>query len=249
MNLFTPHFDWPLQMSLFFRKTQYLTDYSQKVVLWKETLQRKYNSASKHWITSSSSIISAITALISLFYLYKIGSFFQVPIFPLINRVTYTKNFNFSVIDGNFDYIIIISLFLLWLIFSIKQKKVKFLSAGFLLGFVGVSFLQDSNLILDVITLTCVPIIIILSLYNKYSKNEVLNNFSFLTGKYITLLGLALGIISIIVVSTPLFSLSSLQLVQRNHVYEIFMLFASAICLMISYCFCVTLVDMILFMR
>ena len=58
---------------------------------------------------------SAIIAMISFFYIFSAGSFFQINSYPLENRVTHNLTFESYVNSKSWDYFIIISGMTAWL--------------------------------------------------------------------------------------------------------------------------------------
>jgi len=194
-------------------------------------------------------IVSGIESLIIIFYIYFFGTFFQVAIWPLRNRVTYSENFNFFLINQNYDNLILLSLLLLWIIFSIREIKLKTILIGLILPIAIISFLQN-NIIFEIILLSSLPSILIISIYDRRFQKKILNNLSRITGNYIVLTGLGLGFLSFITISGSLFAISPDPFLERNLVYEISLLIASIspIYLIILYfCFPIKIITMPIF--
>ena len=126
-----------------------------------------------------------------------------------------------------FDKFFIISLLVLWVLFSFNKIKLKILVTGILLALTGISIFEQSNMLLQGIILSTLPLIIFFSFYNKYSQKNILKNFNRITGNYVLLISLVFGLSSILLVLTSLFSISLNPLLERNFVNEISLLIAS----------------------
>jgi len=194
-------------------------------ILYGSEIPKNSNFKVKSFIVIS----SVSTAIISLFYLYAVSSFLHIPIFPFVNRITFSTNFNSFVISENIDHAIIIGLFLLWMIISIKNAKVKLIACSSVLILISLSQITNHQWIIDAIIMSSLPVILSLLFYNNFVTKIFLNDYSKLTGKFIVFLGLVLGIWSLIVVLIPIFGQSINQEIFHNHVYQIFMLFGNLI--------------------
>src|SRR2546427_8634473 len=67
-------------------------------------------------------ITSVALALISLFYIYTVGSYLKVTIFPLEHRIIYYTFFDVYIINKQADHIVIAAGIILWLVLSLKDK-------------------------------------------------------------------------------------------------------------------------------
>ncbi len=124
---------------------------------------------------------SSALALISLFYIYTLGSFFKVVIFPLQNRVTYISFFDAYVIDTYVDHIIIASATLLWMTLALKGK-VKFPIIGFYGGMAvlgAVSKTPAMMALLDIAALISFPLVMlfICSLFADFFYSNIFCTF------------------------------------------------------------------------
>jgi hypothetical protein len=185
--------------------------------------------------TSHLSIISsAILALISLFYIYTVGSYFNVNIYILQNRVTYYQFFDMYIFGRYIDHIIIACGIALWFVLSIRGKA-RFTASIVYGGLTLIAVLANLNSFLDIIAVMSIPIVLSFLIYNKLAckkKKKILTvSYANLTVNYIAIIGIGIGIISIIVTSAPsLFSImvsSNPSTPLRNYTYEIFLLFSS----------------------
>jgi hypothetical protein len=174
------------------------------------------------------SIVNSVSlALTSFFYIYTVGSYFRVSIYILQDRVTYQTVFNTYVINKDLDHIIIAFGIALWLVLSIREKKLKFAVAATYGGLIVIA--ASANLgILDIIALTSIPIAIFFLLYNRFAcEKKILNTYIAinLSVNYLAITGIATGIIGIIISSVTFFPFPSIYI--RNYAYEIFVLLSS----------------------
>ena len=183
-----------------------------------------------------SSIISSVSFVVCLFfYLYIIGSFFKITVYPLIDRVTVYTLFQEHVINEYIDNIIAIVAATLWFLFSINNKAIRY-SLSIAYGGTGtiLAVISPDNVIFDVIALLSIPSIIGVSLYYYYHRHykqqqkKILNFNAKLTLQYISLAVIAMSVIGIVVpVSavflTPNFDSSA----GRNPGIELFILLSS----------------------
>jgi hypothetical protein len=176
---------------------------------------------------------SAILALISFFYIYTVGSYFKVNIYILQNRVTYYQFFDMYIFGRYIDHIIITCGIILWFVLFIRGKA-RFAASIIYGGLTLIALLANLSALLDIIAVMSIPIIISFLIYNKLAcKKKKIPTIPYtnLTINYIAIIGIATGIISIIVSSAPsLFSImaqSSSSIPIRNYAYEIFLLFSS----------------------
>ena len=176
---------------------------------------------------------SAILALISFFYIYTVGSYFKVNIYILQNRVTYYQFFDMYIFGRYIDHIIITCGIILWFVLFIRGKA-RFAASIIYGGLTLIALLANLSALLDIIAVMSIPIIISFLIYNKLAcKKKKIPTIPYtnLTINYIAIIGIATGIISVIVSSAPsLFSImaqSSSSIPIRNYAYEIFLLFSS----------------------
>ena len=176
---------------------------------------------------------SAILALISFFYIYTVGSYFKVNIYILQNRVTYYQFFDMYIFGRYIDHIIITCGIILWFVLSIRGKA-RFAASIIYGGLTLIALLANLSALLDIIAVMSIPIVISFLIYNKLAcKKKKIPTIPYtnLTINYIAIIGIATGIISIVVSSAPsLFSSmaqSSSSIPIRNYAYEIFLLFSS----------------------
>src|SRR5918992_4677926 len=150
-----------------------------------------------------SSIISSVSFVVCLFfYLYIIGSFSKITVYPLIDRVTVYTLFQEHVVNEYVDNIIAIVAATLWFLFSLNNRVIRY-SLSIAYGGTGtiLAVISPNNISFYVITLLSLPLIMSVSLYYYYYKRQknVLNFNSKLTLRYISLVVVAISVIWIIV--------------------------------------------------
>src|ERR671914_652549 len=117
-----------------------------------------------------SSIISSVSFVVCLFfYLYIIGSFFKIAVYPLIDRVTVYTLFQGHVVNEYVDNIIAIVAATLWFLFSINNRTIRY-SLSIAYGGIGtiLAIISPENIIFDIVALMSMPSIIGVSLYSYY---------------------------------------------------------------------------------
>jgi hypothetical protein len=153
-----------------------------------------------------SSILSALAFVICFFFfLYIIGSFLEISIYPLINRVTFHSVFNEYLINEYFDKVIVIAATTAWFLLSINHKVVRYsLSITYGTTAIILAALNVENVIFDFLATLSLPLIVsvILCQHIRQKKNILTFNAK-LTLRYI-----AIGIITISAISIVLSVLS-----------------------------------------
>src|SRR5215210_5101632 len=137
-----------------------------------------------------SSVLSSVAFTTCLFfYLYFIGSFFRIAVYPLINRVTFNAVFQQSVINGYLDNIIVIAATTSWFLLSANNRVIRYyLSFAYGGAAIILAVISPDNIIFDIITLLSLPLIISLTLYYYYKRQKNHLNFNpKLTLRYISL--------------------------------------------------------------
>ena len=169
-----------------------------------------------------SSVLSSVSFVVCLFfYLYVIGSFFKVSVYPLIDRVTVNTFFQEYVVNEYVDNIVVIVAAALWFLISINNRAIRYtLSIAYGGTSTITALISPDNIIFDIITLLSIPLIISVSLYYYYyypryrrhynhqhhqqhqqeqKKNILLNFNGKLTLQYISLAVIAISAIGIVV--------------------------------------------------
>jgi hypothetical protein len=176
-------------------------------------------------------ITSMDLALISLFYIYTLGSYLKITIYPFEHRIIYYTFFDIYIINKQTDHIIIAAGIILWLALSLKGKA-KFIAPLTYGGITLLAVATNYDALLNVVALISIPIVISFLLYHgfvsKKKNKEILNmHANFLLLNYFAIIGIVTGIIGVIISSTPLFAILPNSTHVRNYPYDIFVFFSS----------------------
>jgi hypothetical protein len=176
----------------------------------------------------SSIVTSASLAIICLFYVYTAGTYFQVRIYPLVDRVTYYIPFNFYIINEFVDHVIIGSLLVLWLALSVRHRIGRLAIGIFAVLFMATAA-TNYDPALGGIALSALPSIVSILIYDHYSSRKILQNRLGLTRNYIAIIGIITGLISLgFAVSSAAFPSDNSELpLVRSYAHDIFLLFSS----------------------
>lgn len=162
---------------------------------------------------------------LSLFYVYLVGAFFGISVYPLRNRVTYYSSFDAYVISQYVDLVVISVTTVLWFALAVSNKKTKFiLVALFGLSFV-VGFALGNTTILSIIALLSIPAILSLIILDQFKSTLLDNRRPSLAVNYVAILGIGLGVTGIVLAFLPIFSISTDGV--RNYQYDLFVLFGA----------------------
>jgi hypothetical protein len=166
-----------------------------------------------------SSIISSVSFIVCLFfYLYIIGSFFKVTVYPLVDRTVVYLLFQDHVINEYVDNITAIVAAALWFLFSLNNRTIRY-SLSLAYGGIGtiLAVVSPDNIIFDIIALLSMPLIIGVSLYfyyyhhrhykqqQKKKKKNILNFNAKLSLRYISLAVIAMSAIGVVVPVSAVF--------------------------------------------
>ena len=115
-----------------------------------------------------SAILSGVAFVIYLFfYLYVVGSFFKITIYPLINRGTSEPVFKEHVINEYLDNVVVIAAATSWFLLSIKNRAIRYtLSTAYGTGGIILAVFSPDNVIFDIFTLLSFALIISVALYH-----------------------------------------------------------------------------------
>lgn len=168
-----------------------------------------------------------LLAVVLFFYIFTIGSFLKIGIFPFINRITYQELFNFFIVNEYFDHLVIAIALLFWFAFSFLKKRITVPIIIGLSFIIGISHILDFNQIVSIIALLSVPVIFFVILFNKFATNKILYDQNFLFINYLSIIGIIIGISSLVVVLNSILQFSIESLIMRNYLYEIYLMFSS----------------------
>ena len=176
-----------------------------------------------HQGNSPSVIIScAAFALILFFYVFTVGSYFQVPVSPLVNRVNYHELFTSYIINEFVDKLVIVYGTVLWLGLSLRGRA-RIVSSAVYGVIASISVLASLQTLFEALTLLSIPIIISILIFNRFTSRKILHTTR-LSLTYLVILGIATGFVSIIVSFAPLFSVTENSIPIPDFAYKIFVL-------------------------
>ena len=176
------------------------------------------------------SILSGVAFTIYIsFYLYFVGSFFRITIYPLINRTIVYTVFEEHIINQHLDYIIIIIATASWFLLSVNNRAIRYyFSIAYGAG-ITFALISPDAIVFDIITLLSLPLIssVMLYYYRKGQKN-VLNFNAKLTLRYISLAVIAISAIGIVLPVLDVFLIPNFDLsAENNPANELFLLLSS----------------------
>jgi hypothetical protein len=171
-------------------------------------------------------ILSATLAVISFFYVYTIASYLKVTVWALVNRVSYYYGFETYVISKNLDHLIIACATLLWFALSIRTK-VRFAVATSYGIIIIISELFGLEMILEIAGILSLPIIIVLMILNNLSFKKFLISHTNLVANYLTIIGIATGVASIVLTLGNLYVGHGESIPVRQFAPEIYLIFSS----------------------
>jgi len=166
---------------------------------------------------------STILCVISFFFIFWIGSFFEVDIFPLENRSTIYTAFDNYIFDKYADAVIITLLTVLWISLSIKGKE-RLVSATSCAILASTAILLNSNTLIEVAVFVSISLLILFFVYHHFATKKIIQ---IQTKLLMTCLSLAVLVLAVSGLIIALLSFFSLQETITNHSTEIFLLFSS----------------------
>jgi hypothetical protein len=179
-----------------------------------------------------SSILSGVAFTIYIsFYLYFVGSFFRITIYPLINRTIVYTVFEEHIINQHLDYIIITIATASWFLLSVNNRAIRYyFSIAYGAG-ITLALISPDAIVFDIITLLSLPLISSVMLYYYYyhkGQKNVLNFNAKLTLRYISLAVIAISAIGIVLPVLDVFLIPNFDLsAENNPANELFLLLSS----------------------
>jgi hypothetical protein len=161
-------------------------------------------------------------ALATILYVYTIGSFLNLTIYSLQNRVVYDTPFRY-LISEHFDHLAICFITLLWLALTLKTKKTRILAFTIYGGLFLVSVLTLNDELLGIIALSSAPLILAMHMVGRKNKNIHLIDKKLYVNYFLIVL-LSFGLFSL---------LSSMRLAvlgdfeSRDFAYDLFLIASS----------------------
>lgn len=186
---------------------------------------------------------SGLVVVLLLFYIYEVGSFFEIQISSLEHRITVFTLFDFHIVDERVDNIVIILATLGLLVLS-RMGNLRIIMIGIYGAVSLIAILFYSAYVLNVVSLVSVPAIAASYFGEKFRgsskdrrvKREKTIDLN-LVLNYLAITGIALAVLCILFASSPL--LGS-ELTIRNYGYDIFLLFSklsSILLILVISCF------------
>ncbi len=200
-------------------------------------------------------ITSIILAIICFFYIFTLGSFIDANVFVLLNGTTYDTFFHLFLINKSVDHIIIALSAVVWLALSLKQtpRLVIFAIFGTLAAISASDASHNlSTIIVDITAILSIPAIFSVLTYNRFLPVKILIVHSNLSLNYLAIIGIAIGILTIIITSLQLFPVPVSSRIVHDYAFDIYVLFNSAspvIMILLIFCFPVKILAMKLMNR
>ena len=178
----------------------------------------------------SSKLASVAFAVCLFVYLYVIGSFFKITVYPLINRVIFYVVFQEHVINEHVDYIIAIVATTSWFLFSVRNRAIRY-SFSTAYGGIGIVFaiVNPDNIIFHIIALVSLPLVVSFVLYHRKARKDILNFNLRLTLQYISVAVVGISTIGIVISVVAVFLPAHFDSpsADSSHANELFLLLSS----------------------
>jgi hypothetical protein len=163
------------------------------------------------------SILSGIAFTVSIFfYMYIVGSFFRILVYPLIDRATVYTVFQEYITTQHLDYIIVVLAAASWFFLSVKNRAIRYyFSLAYGISGILLALISPDNIIFDILALLSLPLIItVILFYHRKRQKDLLSFNAKLTWRYISLAVVAISAIGIVfpvlaVFLTPIFGYSA----------------------------------------
>ena len=145
--------------------------------------------------------------------------------------VTYNAHFeNTYLIDKNLDGCLIIILFITWLLFSLKNKKIGLIASSVFVGSMIVTLSLNLIYLFNLVIFTTFPLIVFILIFNRgRTKDKSILKYSTnsLTINYFSISVIICSAIGIILASSNLiFSIPPEELFIHNYAYPLYVLFS-----------------------
>jgi len=163
--------------------------------------------------------------IIGFFFIFWIGSYLEIDVFPLENRSTYFSTFDNYLFDKYVDSIIITLFTILWCSLSIKGR-LRIVSTILYGGLVSTALLTNIDLLLETSVLVSVPLITSFFIYHHTSsKNTIIQTNIFQS--FFAFAILLIAISGAIALLLSLLLISEFSNGIKNYSADIFLLFSS----------------------
>ncbi|CAN5834022.1 hypothetical protein BH23THE1_BH23THE1_24860 [soil metagenome] len=176
-------------------------------------------------------VTSSAFVLVCYFYVYSIASYLKLPIVIFQNGVTYNAFFeNTYLVDKNWDYIIIIALTVVWLSFSIRNKKLGIITSLIYTALAVTTSLSDFLIFYPFILFITLPFIISLVILDKIVKEKKIlkSDTNLLLINYFSIIIIISSLIGIFLSSSfLLFSIEPSSIPIHNYSYPPYVLISN----------------------
>jgi len=171
-------------------------------------------------VYSAQTVISSVLiVLVSFFYVFSAGTFFEVGIFPLEERETFHKSFHTYVFDPFVDSLIMTITTLAWLAISVFGKS-RTISLLIYCAVALAAFGSNVPTLLVMITFASLPVIVGFLICNRFSIMKISTRHN-LTLVFFAIFGIGLGGFSLLLSGSSLFSIT---LDVTDYAFQIFIL-------------------------
>lgn len=174
-----------------------------------------------HLIVSSLSL-----SVMLLFYVFSLGSFLKPTVWILIDRVSYYEPFEGYIIDKFADSLVIAVCTTIWLGFSLRFKPAIKYAVTLVYSTLAIISALLGQQPLEILAISSVTLGISLIILDRVRTKKFLIFESFPVVNYLTLIGIAIGIIALLISLES--SLNSYYVIPMNNIaHQIFLLFGS----------------------
>jgi len=171
--------------------------------------------------------ISLVTLFaIAFFFIFWIGSYFQLDIFPIENRATIYTTFHIYIFDKHVDTIIISLLTTLWLIISIHgiKRTVSAITYGSLTA---VALSTNFTPLLDAAVFVSIPLIASFFIIQHFLDKKIIQIQTNLLMSFFSFAVLCIAVSGLIITLLSIPSNSVVPEWVNNHAVNLFLLFSS----------------------
>ncbi len=175
---------------------------------------------------STWTILSLISVFVaSFFFIFWVGTYFQLDIFPLENRSTHYTTFHVYIFDKFVDSAIITLLTTLWLCLSLRDKT-RIVSVSIYGSLTTIALLTNFTELLEFSVLVSIPLMTSFFTYHFFIK-KIIQSQTTLLMSFFSLAVLCIAVSGLIISMISIYSGHQLPDWLRNHAVDIFFLFSS----------------------
>ena len=163
---------------------------------------------------------SALFSVILFFYVLNLTSYFQPIVYPLVDRITYPMFFDNHFFNSMVDSVIIVLCTILWFQFGIAKKIKYFVMTAFGISFLYITYLDIEFFRILLVSISFPCIVLLITINKTMAQRFAYFDWS-LALNYISILAVAIGVISTFLVVTHVINLQ-ISLPTLNYVYYFF---------------------------